>query len=112
MYKLKIKVNSMKKLVFFAVFCLTALGMVSFMSCSAQAPQANLKTDIDSLSYAIGIQINGEGLDQYLQQRGVNLNDATVKAEFIKGFLEGSKINKNDKKAIARMEGEAAGKQL
>jgi len=102
----------MKKLVFFAVLCLTALGMVSFLSCSAQAPQANLKTDIDSLSYAIGIQVTEGGLDQYLQQRGVNLSDATVKEEFIKGFLEGSKINKGDKKAIARMEGEAAGKQL
>ena len=97
---------------FSAVLCLTAFVMVSFFSCSAQAPQANLKTDVDSLSYAIGIQLSSEGLDQYLQPRGVDLKDATVKEEFLKGFLEGSKLNKNDKKAIAQMEGRALGKQL
>jgi len=102
----------MKKLMFSAVFCLTAFVMVSFFSCSAQAPQANLKTDVDSLSYAMGIQLSGEGLDQYLQQRGVDIKDAVVKSEFLKGFLEGSKIGKKDKKAIARMEGVAIGKQV
>jgi len=102
----------MKKLMFYAVFCLTALVMVSFFSCSAQAPQANLKTDIDSLSYAYGVQLGGEGLDQYLQPRGVDIKDAAVKDAFLKGFLEGSKIGKKDKKAVARMEGVAIGKQV
>lgn len=96
---------------FFAVFCVTALVMVSFFSCSNQAPKASLKTDVDSLSYAYGVQLS-EGLDYYLQQqRGMTLTD-TVKDDFIKGFLEGSKITKNDKKAIAYVEGKAAGRQV
>jgi len=98
----------MKKLLFSAVFCLTALVMVSFFSCSAQAPTANLKTDIDSLSYAYGVQIT-EGLDQYLQSKGI---EGAAKEEFINGFLEGSKVDKNDKKAVAHMEGVAIGKQV
>jgi len=100
----------MKKLVFFAVFCLSAFIMVSFFSCSAQAPKANLKTNIDSLSYAYGVQIT-EGLDQYLQQRGVEMS-GTAKDEFIKGFLEGSKMKKDDKKAVAYLEGMNIGKQV
>mgnify|MGYP002227024796 FL=1 len=39
-----------------------AAGMAS---CTAQSPKADLKTDIDSLSYAIGMA-RTEGLDQYL----------------------------------------------
>jgi len=34
-------------------------------SCTAQAPKANLKTDIDSLSYAIGMA-QTQGLKGYL----------------------------------------------
>jgi FKBP-type peptidyl-prolyl cis-trans isomerase FklB len=102
----------MKKLMYSAVFCLTAFMIVSLFSCSAQAPKANLKTDIDSLSYAYGVQITEGGLDMYLQQRGVDMKDAATKAEFIKGFLEGSKIDKNDKKTVAYQEGISAGKQV
>jgi len=98
----------MKKLMFFAVFCLTAFIMVSFLSCSAKAPQANLKTDVDSLSYAYGVQIT-EGIDQYFQSKGI---EGSLKEEFIKGFLETSKIDKKDKKAMARLEGMIAGKQV
>jgi len=98
----------MKKLMFFAAFCLAAFVMVSFFSCSAQAPQANLKTDVDSLSYALGVQIT-EGLDQYLQQNGI---EGAAKEDFIKGFLEGSKIDKKDKKALARVEGIGIGQKV
>ena len=101
----------MKRLMFFAVFCFTAFVMVSFFSCSAQVPQANLKTDMDSLSYAYGVQIT-EGLDQYLKSRGVDIDSAATKEEFIKGVMEGSKINKDDKKNNAYQEGIAIGKQV
>ena len=37
-------------------------------SCTAQAPKATLKTDVDSLSYAIGIS-QTNGLKDYLSQR-------------------------------------------
>lgn len=60
-------------------------------SCTAQSPKANLKTDVDSLSYAIGMA-RTEGLDQYLAQQGI---DSTQMAQFLKGFNEGaSKIEK------------------
>ena len=55
-------------------------------SCTAQSPKANLKTEVDSLSYAIGMA-RTEGLTQYLMQQGV---DTTQMAEFIKGFNEGA----------------------
>ena len=98
----------MKKLMSFAVFCFTAFIIVSLFSCSAQAPKANLKTDVDSLSYAYGVSIT-QGLDQYIQSKGV---EDAYKSEFFKGVLEGSKANKKDKKAIARMVGVEIGKQV
>lgn len=98
----------MKKLMSFAVFCLTALIVVSFFSCTAQAPTASLKTEIDSLSYAYGVNVT-QGLDDYLKKLGI---EGAIKDEFIRGFLEGSKVNKNDKKAVARLEGMAIGKQV
>jgi len=97
----------MKKVMFSAVFSLTAFIMVSFFSCSAQVPQANLKTDVDSLSYAYGVQVT-QGLDQYLQSQGL---DKSLMDEFYKGFMEGTKFNKNDKKAMAHFLGMEVGKQ-
>ena len=55
-------------------------------SCSAPAPQANLKTEVDSLSYAIGLA-RTQGLDQYLMQQGI---DSAQIVTFLKGFKEGA----------------------
>ena len=98
----------MKKLVSFAAVCFTAFIIVSLFSCTAQTPKANLKTDIDSLSYAYGINMT-QGLDDYFQRMGI---EGAIKDDFFKGFLEGSKVNKNDKKAMARIDGMAIGKQV
>ena len=98
----------MKKLMSFAALCFAALIIVSLFSCSAKTPQANLKTDIDSLSYALGVNY-AQGLDGYLQNQGYK---GAVLDEFYKGFSEGSKVNKKDKKAVARIEGMMIGKQL
>ena len=98
----------MKNLLSFAAFCVAVVISVSFYSCTAQAPQANLKTDIDSLSYAYGVQIT-QGLDDFLQSQGI---EGSNKAEFIKGFLEGAKINKKDKKAGAYQEGINQGRRI
>ena len=89
----------MKKLMFLAVFCLTACGMGTLFSCSSQAPQANLKSDIDSLSYAYGVRAT-EGLDGYLQQMGIT---GVAKEEFFKNFLITSKIDKKDTASINRV---------
>ncbi len=73
----------MKKLSFLIVAAIT----MSFFSC-AQTPQANLKTDIDSLSYATGMA-RTDGLINYLvTQMRV---DTTYMDEFIKGFNEGAR---------------------
>ena len=72
----------MKKVTFLMALAVAA-GMAS---CTAQSPKADLKTDIDSLSYAIGMA-RTEGLDQYLAQQGI---DSTQMSEFLKGFNEGA----------------------
>lgn len=92
----------MKNLFHVAVFCVAAVIVGMFSSCTAQAPKADLKTDIDSLSYAYGAQIAQQGLEQYLQQMGF---EGATKEEFIKGFLEGSKVDSKNKKAQAHQEG-------
>lgn len=75
-------------------------------SCTAQSPKASLKTDIDSLSYAIGMA-RTEGLDQYLMQQGI---DSTQMTEFLKGFNEGSA--KIEKKDVAYMTGMQVGQMV
>ncbi len=66
----------------------------------------NLKTDVDSLSYAIGMA-RTEGLDQYLAQQGI---DSTQMSEFLKGFNEGAA--KIDKKDVAYMAGLQIGQMV
>lgn len=75
-------------------------------SCTAQSPKASLKTDIDSLSYAMGMA-RTEGLDQYLMQQGI---DSTQMTEFLKGFNEGSA--KIEKKDVAYMTGMQVGQMV
>ena len=74
---------------------------VGLSSCTAQSPKANLATDVDSLSYAIGMA-RTQGLDQYLAQQGI---DSTQIAQFLKGFYEGaSKTSDNEKAFMAGMQ--------
>lgn len=79
----------------------------SLASCTAQAPKANLKTDIDSLSYSIGMA-QTQGLKGYLTGR-LDVDTAYM-AEFIKGLNEGA--NKTSKKDIAYMAGLQIGQQI
>ncbi len=77
------------------------------VSCTAQSPKANLKTDVDSLSYAIGMA-RTEGLTQYLTQQ-LNVDTAYM-ADFIKGFTEGAA--KGEKKDLAYMAGLQIGQMV
>ena len=61
----------MKKVTFIMALAVGA----GLASCTAQSPKANLKTDVDSLSYAIGMA-RTEGLTQYL----VNSSKVSTKA--------------------------------
>ena len=83
----------MKNLSIVAAMAIVAAG---FTACGNGAPKANLKSDVDSMSYAIGMaQTNG--LKEYLVGRlGV---DTAYMDQFIKGLNEGANAGDNKKKA-------------
>ncbi|MDR1004219.1 MAG: FKBP-type peptidyl-prolyl cis-trans isomerase [Prevotellaceae bacterium] len=79
-----------KSTLIMAIAASLSLGLAS---CTAQVPKANLKTDIDSVSYAIGIN-RTNGLEQYLEQKGWK------KSDFINGLAEGVTEKVSDNKAF------------
>ena len=82
-------------------FILAMVVAVGLTSCTAQSPKDNLTTDVDSLSYAIGLA-RTQGLDQYLAQQGI---DSTQIAQFLKGFYEGAaKTDEKDKAYMAGLQ--------
>ncbi|MDY5434049.1 FKBP-type peptidyl-prolyl cis-trans isomerase [Bacteroides pyogenes] len=93
----------MKKISIFMAIA-AAAGLAS---CTAQSPKANLKTDIDSLSYSIGMS-QTQGLKGYLVSR-LDVDTAYM-ADFIKGLNEGA--SKTSKKDIAYMAGLQIGQQI
>ena len=96
----------MKKLVNVS---LLLLGMsVALFSCTAQVPKADLKTDVDSISYAMGV-LYASQIEQLFMQ--LNL-DPENKTDFIQGFKNGFAVNAKNKKAIASMVGESFGLQM
>jgi FKBP-type peptidyl-prolyl cis-trans isomerase FklB len=83
----------MKKLSIVAAMAIVAAG---FTACENGAPKANLKSDVDSMSYAIGLA-QTQGLKEYLVDR-VGMDTAYI-GEFIKGLNEGVNAGDNKKKA-------------
>ena len=78
---------------FVAVMAIVAAG---FTACGNKAPKASLKTDVDTMSYAIGMA-QTQGLREYLiSSLGV---DTAYMGEFIKGLNEGVNAGDNAKKA-------------
>ena len=95
----------MKKFMFMAVM---AIAAVAITSCGNSTPKANLKSDIDSMSYAIGMA-QTQGLKEYLVDRlGV---DTANMAQFIKGLNEGANAG-DDKKKAAYYAGIQIGQQI
>ena len=83
------------------------VAAAGFASWTSQAPKANMKSDIDSLSYMMGVS-NTNGLKDFAEQRmGV---DSITWADFVKGIEEG--INKATKKDRAYTAGVQIGQQL
>ena len=73
-----------------------AIVAAGFTACGNGAPKASLKSDVDSMSYAIGMA-QTQGLKEYLVDRlGV---DTAYMGEFIKGLNEGANAGDNKKKA-------------
>ena len=95
----------MKKFSFMAALAIVAAGMVS---CSKSTPKANLKSDVDTLSYAIGMA-QTQGLKEYLVER-MDV-DTTYMKEFIKGLNEGANAG-DDKKKAAYYAGIQIGQQI
>lgn len=83
----------MKKSMILAAMAVVATTMIS---CDGGIPKANLKSDVDSVSYAIGMaQTNG--LKDYLvMQLGV---DTAYMGEFIKGLNDGANAGDSKQKA-------------
>jgi FKBP-type peptidyl-prolyl cis-trans isomerase FklB len=98
----------MKKLLSVTVLLMMGFAMVTFISCNAQAPKARLNTEVDSLSYALGINIS-QGLDQYMVQ--MNIDTACI-ADVIQGFQETINLSKENKKVNARLFGQQIGQQV
>lgn len=94
----------MKKISILAAVVLAAI----MASCGNGTPKANLKSDVDTLSYAVGMA-QSQGLKDYLVQRmGV---DTTYIDEFIKGLNEGANSG-DDKKKAAYYAGIQIGQQV
>ncbi len=73
----------------------------SLASCTAQSPKANLKTETDSLSYALGVLQYNPRLKEMMKQQ-LEL-DSTTYAAFLEGYIAGAKST--DPKEIARVIG-------
>ena len=92
----------------FTFAALAAVATVTFFSCGSGTPKANLKSDVDTISYAIGMA-QTQGLKDYLVSRlGV---DTAYMDEFIKGLNEGANAG-DDKKKAAYYAGIQIGQQI
>ena len=95
----------MKKFTFAAI---AAVAAVMMWSCGNGTPSANLKSDVDTVSYAIGMA-QTQGLKDYLVSRlGV---DTAYMDDFIKGLNEGANAG-DDKKKAAYYAGIQIGQQI
>ena len=92
----------------FALSVVAAIAAITFTSCGNGTPSASLKSDVDSMSYAIGMA-QTQGLKEYLVERlGV---DTTYMDQFIKGLNEGANAG-DDKKKAAYFAGLQIGQQI
>ena len=95
----------MKKFSIVAALAIAISGI--FASCGNSPAKANLKNDVDTLSYAIGMA-QTQGLKQYLLQMDI---DTTYIDEFVKGLNDGANAGDNKKKAAYYM-GVQIGQQI
>ena len=92
----------------FTFAALAAVAAVMMYSCGNGTPKANLKSDVDTVSYAIGMA-QTQGLKDYLVSRlGV---DTAYMDDFIKGLNEGANAG-DDKKKAAYYAGIQIGQQI
>lgn len=83
----------MKKFTFAAIMALAIVVLAA--SCGkSTSSNSKLKTDVDTLSYALGM-LHTQGLKQYLLQMDL---DTAYMDEFIKGMKESANVGDNKKK--------------
>ncbi|MCR5068754.1 MAG: FKBP-type peptidyl-prolyl cis-trans isomerase [Prevotella sp.] len=92
----------------FTLAACVAIAAAAFTSCGNGTPSANLKNDIDTLSYAVGVA-QSDGLKEYLVER-MGIDTAYID-EFIKGLNEGATAG-DDKKKAAYFAGIQIGQQI
>ena len=85
-----------------------AISAATFMSCGNSTPKADLKNDVDSMSYAMGYS-QTQGLKEYLVGR--MQIDTTYMDEFLKGLNVGASAG-DDKKKAAYYAGIQIGQQI
>ncbi|BAG83401.1 FKBP-type peptidyl-prolyl cis-trans isomerase [Candidatus Azobacteroides pseudotrichonymphae] len=108
---LAVLVNNKKKLL--AIFCslffllLVILAFALFF-CKKQITKVNLRTNIDSVSYAQGVLYAYQVKDIFTQLK----LDETNRTDFIRGFQEGFRINSKNKKENAFVVGKMIGYQI
>ena len=95
----------MKKLTMAAAM---TIATVVFTACNDGIPKADMTSDVDTLSYAMGIS-QSQGLKQYLVER-LDVDTAYMD-EFIKGLNEGANAG-DDKKQTAYAAGYQIGQQI
>ena len=84
----------MKKLFFGAM--MMAFAAATFVSCGNSTPKADLKDEVDTLSYAMGMA-QTQGLKEYLSDR-LQIDTAYMD-DFIKGLNDGANAGDDQKKA-------------
>ena len=94
----------MKKVYLLAAMAMAAVG---FTACGNSTPKEDLKSDVDSLSYAFGVD-QGQSVKQYLQQMQI---DTAYIDEFVKGMNDGVQ-GADDKKKAAYNAGIGVGQQM
>lgn len=95
----------MKKLTFVAAL---AIAAATLAGCGNSTPKADLKTDVDSMSYAIGLS-QTQGLKEFMVERmGI---DTAYMDEFVKGLNDGANAG-DDKKKAAYYAGIQIGQQI
>ncbi len=79
-----------------------------FASCTAQAPKADLKSDVDSLSYAFGLT-QTQGFKDYMVHQ-LRVDSANI-GDLVKGLVDGA-AGKDAQSQIAYVEGLKIGKMI
>ncbi len=71
-----------KGLLLMSLLAFVAIGFTSCNKAGGSASSANLKSTVDSVSYAYGVSLADQGLVQYLEQMGIIESVSTIEMEY------------------------------